>query len=128
MPKSARSELWAFICRSDLKQACQNLARKRQMSDVQWLEETLQRAVNKHERTNVKKFIVACLQRAPGEEVPLIAVYARYRNWCDEQDPKVTPYGVARFDHEFKSISQHLELRTRQDGNRVYCLDAKLVA
>ena len=44
----AGSELWAFICKKALKEACENVARERQLSIVQWLEEALQTAVDAH--------------------------------------------------------------------------------
>ena len=33
---------------------------------------------------DVKRFLLACLPRAIGEEVSLGAVYARYQRWCDD--------------------------------------------
>jgi hypothetical protein len=77
---------------------------------------------------DVKRFLLACLPRAQGEQVPLSAVYARYRRWCDEQDPKCGPHSATTFAEEFKAIGDRVALRTRQDGGKVYCLDVKLVA
>ena len=76
----------------------------------------------------MKRFLLACLPRAQGEQVPLSAVYARYRRWCDEQRPKCSLHGATIFAEEFKAICERVALRTRQDGGKVYCLDVKLVA
>ena len=96
--KRDRSELWAFMCKTGLKGACQNVARERQVSITQWLEEALQAAVDAHMRTNVNRFMLACLEQAPGEIVPLIEIYKRYRVWCDEQ--KTTPHSATEFDED----------------------------
>lgn len=77
---------------------------------------------------DVKRFLLACLPRAHGEQVTLSAVYARYCRWCEEQEPKATAHSATAFAEEFKAISARVALRTRQDGSKVYCLDVKLVA
>ena len=118
------SELWAFICKKALKEACENVARERQLSIVQWLEEALQTAVDAHMRTNINRFMLVCLEQAPGEVVPLIEVYRRYREWCDER--RTTPLDVTGFNEDFMAISEHVGLRTHQDEGHVYCLDVKL--
>jgi hypothetical protein len=73
----------------------------------------------------VKRFLLACLPRAQGEEVPL-TIYARYRRWCDEQ--KASPLSATAFGEAFKAICERVALRKRQDDSKVYCLDVKLVA
>jgi len=75
---------------------------------------------------DVKRFLLACLPRANGEQVALSAVYARYRRWCDEQ--MASPLSATAFGEEFKAICDRVALRTRQDGSKVYCLDVRLVA
>lgn len=75
---------------------------------------------------DIRRFLLACLPRHPGEEVSLGSVYARYQRWCDETE--ATPLSASEFAEEFRAMSQKYALRTRQDGNRIYCLDVKLVA
>ena len=79
-------------------------------------------------RGDVKRFLLACVPRTVGEVVPLSAIYARYRRWCDDQDPKAAPHGATAFAEEFRAICERVALRTRQDGSKVYCLDVRLVA
>ena len=83
----------------------------------------------KPERTgNVGEFMLACLPRAKGQDVPLSAVYARYRRWCEKQKPAVAADDAAAFAQQFKSLSERVRLRTEKRGSKVFVRDVKLVA
>jgi hypothetical protein len=54
--------------------------------------------------------------------------FARYRRWCDEQAPRITPLGAADFGQELKALCKYAGIRTRAKGEDVHCLNVKLVA
>jgi hypothetical protein len=57
---------------------------------------------------DIRRFLLACLPRNPGEEVSLGAVYARYQRWCDETE--ASPLSASEFAEEFKAISMRYSL------------------
>jgi hypothetical protein len=73
-------------------------------------------------------FMLACLERASGGEAAAGAIYARYRRWCEEQTPATAALDPSAFAEQFASRCARAGIRTRQNGNRVYCLDIQLVA
>ena len=76
----------------------------------------------------VGRFMLACLKRAPGEEVHGGAIYARYQGWCAEQRPPLVPLVLRSFAQQFAQRCERVGICTRRDGYRVYCLDVRLVA
>ena len=77
---------------------------------------------------SVAQFMLACLPRAQGQDVPLTAVYARYRRWCEDQSPVVSAEDASAFAAQFKTLSDRVRLRTEKRGNRVFVRDVQLVA
>jgi len=75
---------------------------------------------------DVRRFLLACLPRAKGEQVILGAIYARYRRWRDESQATALP--ATAFAEEFKGICERVALRTRQNGSKVYVRDVRLLA
>jgi len=76
----------------------------------------------------VGRFMLACLKRAKGEEVRGGAIYSRYQRWCTEQHPALAALDPRQFAQQFAERCDRVGIRTRRDGRKVYCLDAKLVA
>lgn len=77
---------------------------------------------------DVRRFMLACLPRARGQEVTWGATYARYQRWCSEQSPALAPLTLTAFGAEFKAACDRAKVRTRQKGSKLYCLDVQLVA
>jgi hypothetical protein len=76
----------------------------------------------------VGRFMLACLCRAPGEETAGGAIYARYQRWCEEQQPPAGALDLNAFAQQFAERCERVGIRTRRDGRKVYCVDARLVA
>jgi hypothetical protein len=75
---------------------------------------------------DVKRFLLACLPRAKGEEVTASAVYARYQRWCDNQGQSAIK--PREFAEKFKAVAERVGIRVRRDGAKIYCRDVRLVA
>jgi hypothetical protein len=76
----------------------------------------------------VGRFMLACLQRAKGQEVAAGAIYSRYQGWCAEQQPILLALDAKAFAQEFASRCGRVSIRTRREGGKVYCLDVRLAA
>ena len=76
----------------------------------------------------VGRFMLACLRRAKGEEVAGGAIYARYQRWCSEQQPPLDALAARTFAQQYAERCERVGIRTRRDGNKVYCLDVRLAA
>jgi hypothetical protein len=76
----------------------------------------------------VGRFMLACLKRAKGEEVAGGAIYARYQRWCSEQQPPLDALAARMFAQQYAERCERVGIRTRRDGNKVFCLDVRLAA
>jgi hypothetical protein len=76
----------------------------------------------------VGRFMLACLKRAKGQEVGGGAISARHQRWCGEQQPPLVALAARAFAQQFAERCEHVGIRTRRDGNKVYCLDVRLAA
>jgi hypothetical protein len=77
---------------------------------------------------DVRRFMLACIPRASGQEVAWGTIYGRYQRWCAEQSPPVAALELSGFAAKFKTACERAGIRTRRDGSRVYCVDVQLVA
>jgi hypothetical protein len=75
----------------------------------------------------VGRFMLACLQKAPGGETAGGAIYLRYQRWCGEQEPPLAPLDLKLFAKQFAERCARVGIRTRRDGRRVYCVGVALV-
>jgi hypothetical protein len=76
----------------------------------------------------VGRFMLACLSKAPGDEVAGGAIFARYRRWCSEQTPQHAALETKAFAQQFAERCERLGIRMRRDGSKVYCVGVQLVA
>jgi hypothetical protein len=76
---------------------------------------------------SVVEFMLACLPRKRGKDAAVTAVYARYRRWCEEQNPALAALGAPAFAEQFKELCERAGVRTDRRGERVYCVDVALV-
>jgi hypothetical protein len=76
----------------------------------------------------VGEFMLGCLRRASGEKVAGDAIYTRYQRWCSEQRPSVPPLDLRTFAQQFAKRCKRIDIRTRRDGGKVYCVGVQLVA
>jgi len=74
----------------------------------------------------VDKFLGDCLQPAAGKVVEVGEVYAAYQAWCGRH--KLRPLSVETFAEPFARICQHIGVRTRSKGKKVYCVDVQVAA
>lgn len=77
---------------------------------------------------SVGRFMLACLPRAKGEQATWGAIYVRYERWCAEQEPALSPLDLSSFGELFRATCERVNIRTRKQGTKVYCLDVRLVA
>ena len=72
--------------------------------------------------------MLACLQKATGEEVAGGAIYARHQQWCGEQEPPLPALDPKSFAQQFAERCERHCIRTRREGSKVYCVGIRLVA
>jgi|GEM_PF-1909218 len=77
---------------------------------------------------SVVEFMLACLPRKRGEQVPVTAIYARYRRWCAEREPELAALEPAAFAEQFRALCERAQVRTDRRGERIYVQDVALVA
>jgi hypothetical protein len=71
-------------------------------------------------------FMLACVVRARGSKVSWAELFTRYRRWCSEQD--LTPLDASPFGQRLDAFRSDGIIRTRRQGDDVFCIDVKLVA
>jgi hypothetical protein len=76
----------------------------------------------------VDGFLLACVTKAKGASVSWAELFTRYRRWCAEQTPAVSPLPAEAFGRRLEALRTEGVVRARAKGEDVYCLDVKLVA
>jgi hypothetical protein len=77
----------------------------------------------------VGRFMMACLVKAPGEEIAARAIYARYLAWCADELPGVTALAVPDFAERFAARCKRYSITTRKDEDgAIICLGLRLTA
>jgi hypothetical protein len=73
---------------------------------------------------DVGSFLEACLLPERGRELEVGELYAGYRSWCDRAGRRTL--SVDSFADEFAILCERVGVRTRENGEQVFCLDVKL--
>jgi hypothetical protein len=77
----------------------------------------------------VGRFMMACLIKAPGEEIAARAIYARYLAWCADELPGAAALATPEFAERFAARCKRHGITTRKDDNgAIFCLGLRLTA
>lgn len=74
----------------------------------------------------VGRFLISCLPRAEGSEVSLGEIYVRYKAYCDAE--KCAPANIGDFWGRLSTLCNRANIKTERRGDRVFCLNVRLVA
>jgi len=79
------------------------------------------------EINTVGRFMIACLVKAPGEEIAARAIYARYLSWCADELPGITALAVPDFAERFAARCKRHGITTRkEEDGAIICLGLRL--
>ncbi len=65
---------------------------------------------------DVRRFMLACLPRATGNEATWGAIYARYQRWCADQTPPASALDLNAFGDRFRLACERARIRTQKRG------------
>lgn len=74
---------------------------------------------------SVREFMLTCLKKAKGQRASWGDIYARYRDWCLEQSPRLPPVGVQDFGEEFGAACETAGIKV-EGGKKLYALGVRL--
>ena len=74
---------------------------------------------------DLREFMLACLPRAKGRRVSWGEVYKRYRDWCLDQSPQMSPVELPLFAEEFGAVCKRVGIKT-EVGERMYARNVRL--
>ena len=75
---------------------------------------------------SVTRFLLDAFEPGDDAEVEVADIYRSYRRWCERQDKSAAP--GAKIGELLFPILGKAGIRTRQDGDNVYCVGVKLAA